>query len=90
MRNEFNTRTQKPGESVSEFAYHLSTLAEKAFGLKAEWPYQVRKTLEDQFLAGVQHHIKSALSLVDYLDYDDLIKKAMRVETNMNLSIRSR
>ena len=82
IRQKFFTRTQKSGESVSDFAYHLSTLAEKAFGSKAEWPAQTRKVVEDQFLKGVHHHISAALSLADYANYDELIKKAMRVEMN--------
>jgi len=85
LRKKFYNRTQQANESVSEFAFHLSTLAEKAFGEKGKWSEQTAKLVEDQFWSGVQSNIKTALSLVEYVNFDDLVKKAMRIKMNSNI-----
>jgi len=84
LRKKFYTRTQNANESVSEFAFHLSTLAEKAFGERKKWTEQTSKLVEDQFWSGIQNHIKAALSLVEYANFDELVKKAMKIEMNSN------
>jgi len=85
LRKKFYSRVQNSNESVSEFAFHLSTLAEKAFGEKKKWTEQTNKLVEDQFWSGIQSHLKAALSLVEYENFDELVKKAMRIEMNSNI-----
>jgi len=74
IRKKFYSRIQNAENSVGEFAFHLSTLAEKAFGEKRNWTEQTKKIVEDQFWAGVQNNIRTALCFVDYTNYDDLVK----------------
>lgn len=50
IRQKLYLRVQKPGESVGEFDFHLSTLAAKSFGAKAEWGEQTRQ-IQEEFLS---------------------------------------
>jgi len=85
LRKKFYNRKQNVNESVSEFAFHLSTLAEKAFGERKKWTDQTLKLVEDQFWSGIQNHLKAALSLVEYANFEELVKKAMKIEMNSNI-----
>jgi len=54
----------------------LRELADKAFGENT----QVDNLILDQFQSGVHEYIKNALAIVYFVDLNDLVQKARRIE----------
>ena len=89
MRKKFYNRVQNVGESINDFAYDLSKLAEKAFGLRQLWGDHVRNILQDQFLAGIHQHIRTTLCVMEYENFDELVKKAIKIEMNSTVTTKA-
>ena len=80
FQREFEDRTRKPGESVTDFAYSLKYLFTQAYPLVTTAAQRL-PFLKRSFLKGVSSPLRQALIHFEYNTFEDLVAKAVAIDS---------
>ena len=83
FRQSFYDRKQKSNENVTEFAYHIKVIAQRAFGEEAEWNNTTKAIVKDQWWIGINPTVRNALILYSNEPFESLVQKAQLIESSL-------
>ena len=75
FRQSFYNRKQKRNENVTEFAYHIKVMEQRAFGKEFEWNNTKKAIVKDQWWVGINPTVKNKLILFSHEPFESLVSK---------------